>query len=339
MPTIKDIAKMAQVSTATVSRYLNNPLLVSESTRARILETIEKSGYLPNELARGLSKNSSRIIGVVMPDINNIFFPAVLLGVESELERNGYCTFICNTHNDIKKEKDYIRMMSSLRIAGVIFIGTRPIKKEENTQIFDLAETTPVLIINDFFKGHDISFVMTDETKGMSEVVRYLGELGHKRIALINGAPEHTTYMYKKKGFLEGCQQLGINNERYIINAQPYESGGYEAMSQLLRIDVGERPTAIVGANDQLAIGTMRAVFENGYTVPEDFSVVGFSNAPISGEIYPKLTTVDQFPYETGKLAASMMVSQIHSGNAKRNCMMDTKLVIRDSCAMLSSGA
>jgi len=272
-----------------------------------------------------------------MPDINNIFFPAVLLGIESELERNGYCTFICNTHHDISKEKHYIRMMISLRIAGVMFIGTRPAKEEHNAQIFELAKTSPVLLVNDRFKDRNISFVMTNETQGIIEAMRYLYELGHRRIALLNGSPTYTTYVYKKTGFLEGCRELDINNSRYILNVEPYETGGYKAMNQLLNIKASDRPTAIMTANDQLAIGAIRSAFENGYKVPDDFSVMGYSNAPISSEIYPKLTTVDQFPYETGRLAAKTIVEQINSNNTKRSCYsMDTKLVVRNSCQHVS---
>jgi DNA-binding LacI/PurR family transcriptional regulator len=334
-PTIKNIAKMARVSTATVSRYLNNPSIVSESTGARIHDSIQKSGYIPNELARGLTKESSKIIGVIMPDINNIFFPSVLLGIEDELDRNGYYTFICNTHGDINKEKHYINTMTSLKIAGVIFMGTRPVKKRDNLHIFDLAKIKPVLLINDCFERHEISYIMTNESQGVIDAVRYLYSLNHRRIALLNGHLDYTTYVYKKAGFIEGCRQLGLDNEQYVLSVNPYETGGYDAMSELLKIDVANRPTAIITVNDQLAIGAVRSVFENGYNVPKDFSIIGFSNTPISKEIYPKLTTVDQFPYETGKKAAKMIVDQINSKNTERKKnVMKTKLVIRDSCAL-----
>lgn len=330
--TIKEVALMAQVSTATVSRFINNPSSVSKVRAERIMAAIKESGYMPNELARGLTKNTSTVIGLIMPDINNIFFPTVVLGIEKELDKNGFSTFICNSQGIAVKEASQLKMLMARKVAGIISIGTRPINMKDNEHLIEVSKSTPLLLINECFPNHDISYIMTDETQGMMEAVNYLYELGHRRIAFINGKYSHTTYKYKKEGYTKACKDLGIDAERYIFNAEPYEKGGFKAMRQVINVK-NDRPTAVVAANDQMAIGAIRASFEAGYNVPNDFSIIGYSNAPISGEIFPRLTTVDQYPYEIGKNAARTLVNIIKHGNSISNrTVLKTKLVIRNSC-------
>jgi DNA-binding LacI/PurR family transcriptional regulator len=286
--TIQTIARLARVSTATVSRYLNYPESVSPKKRALIAEVIKEQNYVPNELARGLTRNSFSTIGVIMPDINNTFFSAVLLGIELELEKSGLSTLVCNTHGQIEREKRYLEMLASRR---------------------------------------------TNEEQGMGLAVEYLYGLGHRRIGFLNGNPPFTTYRYKLDGFTAAMQRLGLEMcEGCVQSVEPYEKGGYGGMRRLGQLPW--RPTAVVTANDQVAIGAMCAVFESGRTVPRDMSVVGFSNTPISAEIYPRLTTVDQFPYDTGKTAAQQLVEQIDQRNTRHSGLrIDCRMIVRASCA------
>ena len=331
--TIETIAKLAKVSTATVSRYLNFPESVSPKKRALIAEVIKEQNYVPNELARGLTRNISSTIGVIMPDINNTFFSAVLLGIELELEKSGYSTLVCNTHGHIEREKRYLEMLISRRVAGIIFVGTRPLTAEENAHIVELALKVPVMLINDRLSSENVSFVMTNEEQGMGLAVEYLFGLGHRRIGFLNGNPPFTTYKYKMDGFVGAMKRLGLEmHEGYLQSVEPYEKGGYSGMHKIGQL--ASRPTAVVTANDQIAIGAVRAVFESGLVVPRDMSVVGFSNTPISAEVYPRLTTVDQFPYDTGKEAAMRLVEQIDTRNTRHSGLrIDCKMVIRASCA------
>lgn len=332
--TIKDIANIAQVSTATVSRYINNASSVSSVRAEKILEAIEKSGYVPNELARGLTKNTSTVIGLVMPDINNIFFPTVVIGIENELENYGFNTLICNSQGNTEKEANQLKMLMARKVAGIISIGTRPTEMKANEHLIAVSKQVPLLLINDFFSGHDISYIMTDEVQGMMDAVHYIYELGHRRIAFFNGNFKHTTYAYKKQGYTKACKELALESEKYVFEVDPYEKGGYLAMQHIINIK-NDRPTAIIAANDQMAIGAIRAVSENGFTIPGDFSLIGFSNAPISEEVYPQLTTVDQYPYEIGKTAANMMIDIIKYDNLKTNSiLLKTKLVIRNTCTV-----
>lgn len=336
--TIQTIARLAKVSTATVSRYLNFPESVSEKKRALLAEVIKEQNYVPNELARGLTRNIFSTIGVIMPDINNTFFSAVLLGIELELEKSGYSTLVCNTHGQIEREKRYLEMLMSRRVAGIVFVGTRPLAAEDNAHIVELARKVPVMLINDRLSSEDVSFVMTNEEQGMGLAVEYLYGLGHRKIGFLNGNPPFTTYVYKLDGFVKAMKRLGLEMcDGYLQSVEPYEKGGYSGMLKIAQL--ASRPTAVVTANDQIAIGAVRAVFESGWVVPRDMSVVGFSNTPISAEVYPRLTTVDQFPYDTGKTAAQRLVEQIDTKNSRHSGLrIDCKLVVRASCAQVAPG-
>lgn len=334
--TIQTIARLAKVSTATVSRYLNFPESVSPKKRALIAEVIKEQNYVPNELARGLTRNIFSTIGVIMPDINNTFFSAVLLGIELELEKSGYSTLVCNTHGHIDREKHYLEMLISRRVAGIIFVGTRPLADEDNAHIVELAHKVPVMLINDRLASEHVSFVMTNEEQGMGLAVEYLYGLGHRNIGFLNGNPPFTTYRYKLDGFVGAMKRLGLEiHEGYMQGIDPYEKGGYSGMLKIGQL--ASRPTAVVTANDQIAIGAVRAVFESGWAVPRDMSVVGFSNTPISAEVYPRLTTVDQFPYDTGKTAAQQLIEQIDRRNTRHSGLrIDCKMMIRASCAQVA---
>lgn len=334
--TIKTIANLANVSTATVSRFLNNPESVSEKKRKVLAAIISEQNYKRNELARDLVMNKSRMVGVILPDINNIYFSPIMMGIERELEEKGYSTFICNTHGDIEKEKNYINVLQSYRVAGMIFIGTRPLDREKSVHVAELAEYLPVVLINDYILDSHVSFVANNEARGIEQALQYLYDIGHRKIGFINGNLPMTTYSYKKNGFQLMMERLGLDWQQFYIEEDPYEAGGYRASCSFLKRDV--HPTAVITANDQMAIGATRAIFEKGYRVPQDISVVGYSNVPISGEIYPRLTTVDQFPIYTGKVAAEMLITQIkkQGANEARSQMttwLDTQLVIRDSTA------
>lgn len=330
--TIKTIANLANVSTATVSRYLNNPNSVSEKKQQLLAQIISEQNYKPNELARGLIMRRSNMVGVILPDINNIYFPPIMLGIEGELDAKGYSTFICNTLGNISKEKQYVDALLSHKVAGIIFIGTRPVDQAKSSHVVELAEKLPVVLINDYIENSNVNFVTNNESKGIARAVSYLFGLGHRRIAFLNGKLAMTTYAYKREGFQQIAGELNLDWKRYYIETDPYEAGGHQAMKQMFRQEAP--PTAVVTANDQMAIGAIRAVFESGRSVPKDVSVVGFSNVPISGEIYPRLTTVDQHPIYTGKTAAKLLLSQIREKQSARSAVwLETKLVIRDSCA------
>ena len=333
--TIRDIAKSANVSIATVSRVLNDPEHVSEEKRTKVENAIKELEYKPNALARGLIKRSIKTVGVLIQDISNIFYPLVTRGIEDELEKNDFSLFLCYTDGNVKKEKKYIDTLLEKSVDGMIFLGTRHVGLKENEHIIDLSKNLPILLINDYILGAESYSVTTDEVNGAYKAVTYLISLGHKDIAFINGEGDYSTYQYK----LEGYRKALIDNDikpdsRFIVNVSPYEKGGYQGAITLL--SQNKLPTAIFTASDQIAIGVMKAIYEHGFSIPADFSIVGFSDVPIAAELFPELTTVNQFPYKTGKLAAEMMMNVIDNKiQEQKKIILEPQLSIRKSCRPL----
>lgn len=330
--TIKDIAKMAKVSTATVSRVLNSTDKVSEEKKELINNIMYEMNYQPNALARGLIKKETKTIGVLIPDIDNLFYPAVVRGIEDELGINDYNVFLCNTDKDIEKEKKYINTLLEKRVDGIIFMGTRPIDLEKNEHILRLSSKLPILMVNDFILGAGIYSVLTDEIDGAYKAVKYLLGLGHKKIAYVTGEADYTTYKNKQEGYESALREHAIPvNPLYIVRDLPYPEGGKRAAKRLFELEEN-RPTAIFAGSDQIAMGVMKAAYEVGYRIPDDISVVGFANVPISADLCPGLTTVDQFPYETGKLAANTLTKIICGLELKqRKFIIEPQLIIRES--------
>jgi len=336
--TINDVAKKAKVSVATVSRVIHDSMLIPENTKKKVRKVIRELNYKPYAKARKLIKNNLKAVALLIPDIKNIFYPIVIRGVEDRLEKNDYNLFICNTDEDIEKEKKYLDTLLYKGVDGVIFLGTRPTKLKQQ-YLTNLSEKMPVLMINDYILGSKIFSVMTGEIEGAYQAINYLTGLGHKKIAFINGDVDYTTYRYKYVGYEWALESNGIEvNPNYHIKMSPYEEGGYLGVKKILEMKKEDRPTAIFTAWDQMAIGAYKAIYENGYKIPDDFSIVGFSGIPISKELYPELTTVDQSPYDTGNLAGKLLLDLISGKKMdQRRIVLEPSLILRDSCKKISS--
>ena len=334
--TMRDVAMACKVSIATVSRVLNNPLSVADETRVKIEKAISELGYRHAFVAQKNISTSLRTIGLILPDINNVYYPAVIRGIEDELAKNNYSLFICNSDENIDKEKAYIATLIKKRVDGVMFLGTRDAQVSQD-HIIRLSTDFPVLLINDHIIGSNVYSIMADEVEGSYRAVRYLIELGHRRIAYVRGDGDYTTYRYKYEGYEKALHDANIEiSGDFIVSVDPHERGGYDAGSKMLALQ--NTPTAIFAANDQLAIGIMKAVYEAGLTIPKDISLVGFSDIPIAAELYPPLTTVNQFPYRTGVIAAQTIVKVINKEEmTQRRIILEPKLSIRKSCKAIEA--
>lgn len=330
--TIRDVAKEAGVSVATVSRVINNSSLISNKTKKKVRKIIRELGYVPYAHAKTVIQKNMRTIGLLLPDIKNIFYPLVIRGVEDTLEREDYSIFLCNTDESIDKEKKYLDTLINKGVEGIILLGTRPAKLKHN-YIINISKELPVVMVNDYILGSNIYSVMTDEVEGAYSAINYLISLGHRKIAFINGNVDYTTYRYKYQGYERALADSGITMlEDYHIKETPYEIGGYRGTNKLLEME--EKPTAIFTASDQIAVGVYRAINKAGFKIPQDFSVIGYSGIPLSAELFPELSTVDQFPERTGKLAAQTLLRLI-SGEVleQKRILIEPKLVIRNSCS------
>jgi len=331
--TIRDVAKYAGTSIATISRVLNNSPNVNEDTRQKVKLAFEKLGYTPPVIAKGFSQNKLKTIGLLIPDINNMYYSGVIKGIENTLAKESYNIFLCNTDEDLEEEKRYIQTLQDKGVEGIMFLGTRP--TGNNDHLLELSKKIPVLMINDYIIGSNIYSVMIDEEEGAYKAVDYLIQLGHKKIAFINGDVDYTTYRYKRRGYDKALNNNNIEtDESLIIKEDPHEDGGYRGVKKLFELK--EQPTAIFTASDQVAIGVIKGIYEKGFSIPDDYSIIGFSDIPIAKQLYPELTTVNQFAEKTGNLAASIIMKLIAGDTMEqKRFLLEPKLSIRKSCRNL----
>lgn len=330
MVTIREVAKEANVSVVTVSRVLNHPEMVSEKRRERVMETVRKLGYFPNDAARSLVQEKTNVIGVLIPDINNIYLASVISHMTASLEKLGYSILLCVTNSDSSKENRLLRLMMEKRVDGIILLGARSIGPA-CSELEIAAKRIPVIIL-DYTSDCNMYCVRTDEALGIYKAVEYLVSLGHNRIAFINGTGNYTTNHYKQAGFEQAVERFGIDaRAEYRLSCEPYYEGGVYGANLLF--DMEQPPTAILAASDQLAMGVYFAAGSRGLHIPKDISIIGFSNSQIAPFMYPPLTTVNQFGEESGEKAAKLMVDILSAQEIKdRNIILEPEIVIRESC-------
>lgn len=328
--TIREIAKHCGVSIATVSRVINGSDAVTEATSAKINTAIKELGYvIPTPSVRTLQK-TLRTIGLLMSDINNIHFPAVIRGLEEHLFNHDYSLFVCNTDEDPVIERRYIKTLIDKGVEGLVFLGTRLVS-DSNDHIEEISKKVPVLLIDEHIVGANVFSVEVDETEGAFQAVEHLILNGHKKIAYIRGDGEYTTSIYKYEGFKKALDKYQIEEvPEYIFRADPHEHGGYLAGRAL--IDLPDRPTGYFAENDQLAMGLLRAAHENGLRIPEQASIIGFSDSPLAAELYPPLSSVNQFANRTGHIAAETILKVI-SGETlvQHRIIIQPALSVRES--------
>ena len=251
--TIKDVAREAGVCIATVSRAFNTPEQVSQEKRDAIYAAAEKLHYSPNALAKSLVTKSTNTIGVLVPDINNMFYPCVVKGIDSACFAQNYLSSVANTYDNVELEKHYIHLLSNQRADGFIFVGTRSGLPQDSRHIVELAKRTPVVMLYSDLSELGVCSIVTDDVSGAKKAVKHLYDRGHRRIALFSSAVPHMTYAEKRQGYQQALAELGLPlRPDYIFENQPYLSGGFACMEQLCqRFSPAERPTAALAVSTQ----------------------------------------------------------------------------------------
>ncbi|MCA0756599.1 LacI family transcriptional regulator [Paenibacillus sp. N4] len=332
--TIYDIAKEAKVSVATVSRVLNDTAPVKGATRARIEELIQKYNFQPNAMARSLLKKETGIIGVIVPDLTNPFFPEVFAGAEQEAQQEGHTFLLSNSIGDYTKESEYLSILREKRVDGIIFMGGRiNLKQCEDHLVQELvqhASVIPTVLVNGGLRNTDLIRVATDEAAGTALAVRHLIGLGHKQIGFIGGESHMTTTSIKLRAFRKTLKDEGleIREEWLLPDSFSIESGKRQMLKML---DMKERPTAVFCVNDYTAIGAIKAVAEAGLAVPDDMSIVGFDDIPLAHHFIPELTTVSQQAHELGRMAVKVLKTMMNKEKVKKLTTLDPQLIVRQS--------
>lgn len=330
MATIKDVAKQANVSITTVSRVINNKSEgVSDETREKILRVMKDLNYQPNRIARGLVTKRTNTLGLILPDIANPFFPEIARGVEDTANIYGYNVILCNTDDRTDKEELYINILKEKCVDGIVFTSSVNPVSEHIKQLIDYK--MPFVLLDRYMDMDHLPGVYSDGFEGMYQMTRYLLEMGHRHIAYIGGPGRSATAQHRQEGFEQAMRDFGLTPDEKLLEEGNYKiSGGKEAMASLLDKDKGF--TAVVCANDLMAVGAMEILKERGFRIPEDISITGFDDIQIAGFMEPKLTTVSQPCYEMGAVATRMLIKLIE-GQAldEKEIKLKPKLVIRNS--------
>lgn len=331
---IKDVAKEAKVSMSTVSRVMNNNYPVKEETRRRVEEAIEKLKFSPNVLARALINQNTKTIGVLVPRIDNMFFPTVIKAVETSLKNCGYSIYLCDTDDKAEQEVKYINSLIARQVDGIISVDP----KTENIKsgfYESIGERLPLVCINGYNKDVKCNFVLNDQESGARQAIKYLIELGHKNIIFVRGRKSYS-YDLKKDVYIEILKENNLLKNKHIIDVG--EGNSYETayitrdimMKELKDIDL---PAAVFACNDLMALGVLNACKRLNYEVPKDISIIGFDNIVISSLVEPQITTVDQNMYKLGENAAKMILDVIKNNSKQTSIIkLNTQLITRKSC-------
>ena len=333
--TITDIAEIAGVSVATVSRVINNKSKgVSDATRERIWKIIEEHDFQPSAVARGLVTKSSNIIGLIIPDITNPFYPVLAKGVEDVAAERGYNTILCDGGNNPDKEAAHLNFLNEHYVSGIIYNNFREISP--STLGIINRSKLPTVFVDSKMEVKKAQNVYIDNRSAMKEVMYYLYSQGHRRIAFLSGPNDSYSSLRRFEGYMDALKELDIPFDADLVAYGNYVATEAETAFQRL-IDKGKDFTAVACCNDIMAIGVYDRCEKLGLNIPEDVSVVGFDDIDIARMLRPKLTTMHQSNYEMGRTCATMLIDTLEgkSSDDMKKVIMDTELKIRDSVKKL----
>jgi LacI family transcriptional regulator len=334
--TIKDIAKICKVSTATVSRTVNGKKNgVGEKTRKHILDTVHKTGYTPNAIARSMVTRKTNTIALIVPDICNPFFAELARGVGDACSELGYHLFLCNTDSSSEQEHGQVMLLHDRRVDGMIL--TTQNVAEDNSDIFKFTrEGYPFVLIERYITNMNIPLQITIDNKGgIRQAVTYLVEKGHRNIAFIRGPAEAANAQMRFDGYKDGLAQYKLSYDSALVVQGDYKmQSGYSCTIELLKKARGKF-TAIIGSNDLMTAGASSAIFDQKLRIPQDISVVGFDNIPLTGMIYPRITSVGVSINTLGRTAAEMLFNWILGNKEARHILMPCELTERASVSSI----
>lgn len=330
--TIQDVAKAAGVSVSTVSRVLNDRDHVAPETYQRVRAVIEELGYTSSLAAKSMRSYQTKVIGLVMPDVEDPFSVQVMRGINRAIEEFDYDLIVYTGGNPKReslavREQRYVSLLSSIT-DGIIIAAPAAAT---------FPTGTPIVIVDPNKTSPDYPTVIATNRAGALAVMEYLISLGHRRIGFIGGRPELQSAAQRLQGYKDGLRQADIPLDRELIQAGDYSmETGFTCAQRLLNLP--NPPTAIFAANDQSAIGVIRAAQEAGLRVPDDLSVVGFDNTFEAAHMNPGLTTVDQSIDEMSYVATEMLISLIQGESLDSNLYeIPTQPIVRDSCRAIVS--
>ena len=335
MATIRDVARHAGVSIATVSHVINRTHYVSPELQQRVSEAIEALNYRPNRLAQALSRQVIPLVALVVPDISNPFWSCVARAVQDVTDKHGYSVIVCSTDGLLKREVRFLRSLSGW-ISGLILHPYHVTSKHVNQY---MGNAIPAVILGDFLTAQaapsNWDYVGGDNQAGAQAAVEHLIGLRHRRIAFIQGPPDTPTGTRRLAGFRRALQLAGLSVDEGLIVAGDYtREAGRTGMTTLL--DMECPPTAVFCANDLIALGALEMAQQRGYRVPHALSIVGFDDIDDAEHASPPLTTIRQPPHRLGMAAAEALIERLKGRTEPRRISLEFSLVVRASTTPLT---
>ena len=327
--TIKEVAREAGVSVATVSRVFNDKGPVREETRLRIQEVAQRLGYAPHAMARSLITKKTGTLGVLLPDLYGEFFSEVIRGADLAARREGYHILVSSSHSDRSEVEAVLRALRG-RIDGIIVMSP---EADARALGANLPATLPIVLLSCRVEGTAFDSINIDNYGGALAMIRHLAGLGHRRIAHVKGAPGNNDALERLLGYRDAMRSFADDGtEELEIEGDFSEASGYRAGGEILRMQ--PLPTAVFTANDAMAVGLLSALQEAGLRVPDDMAVAGFDDIPVARFLSPPLTTVRLDIADLGALAVQRLLLAMTRGEDRdrQHELLPTRLVIRGSC-------
>lgn len=325
--TIKDVAKLAGVSVATISRVLNNSAVVSPETAEKVNEAIKELNYKPNFLGRNLRKRETNVILALIPSTEQTYYSQILHGMQVEALEHGYDIFMSTTNSYRPHEERLLGMLKNRTVDAAVLMGT----VLDDVTLKELSEQYCVALCCEPRQGAEsILTVMIDNEKAAYDAVRYLASIGHRRIGMVSTEVRAPSSVERENGYIRALKDSGIEfNEKYLFRDSYDYTSGMKALEYFNRMQ--EKPTAIFAISDFLAAGVIKKAVELGLNIGREFSVIGFDNISMTEMYTPSITTVEQPCFEIGRAVAKLVIDNISGQNNRGRVFLDHRLVYRQS--------
>lgn len=330
-PSLIDVARRAKVNISTVSRTINQTGKIGPETQERVFKVMKELGYKPNRVARRLrtTGGTSHLLGLIIPNIQNIFFADLARGVEDVASRNNFAVLLCNYDEDEAKERFYLDVMQAESVDGIIL---PPIHEEDPAVLQVVKHGTPVVCVDRSLRSGNLDKVEVDNHMGALTAVKHIMERGHKRIGIICGPSDSSTGRERLRGYKEAHAQAGIPVKSEFVRFGDFMQESGRVLTAAL-LDLPDPPTALFVCNGLMTVGALEEIAARGLKIPRDIAIVGFDELPLASVFNPPLTLVRQPAYEVGKCAAELLLKRLEDGNRPATSLkLLPELVVRKSC-------
>lgn len=330
--TIKDVAKLSKVSVATVSRVLNNLGGYSEKTKFRVLKVVEEIGYKRNAIARSLSTNTTRTIGVILPDVSTSFDGEIIRGIEDVAHENNYSVILCNAGSKGVRTLDYLKILEERQLDAAIIVSIKI--NDEYYEALKKLEI-PYILISTMSPKYDMPHIKVDDLSAAYTATKYLLDRGHKKIAMISGNEDDTIAGSPRvQGYMKALFEYGIDIDEELIEYGNFSyKSGIQCMNTLLKRK--KEFTAIFVASDDMAVGVLNVAYRKNIRVPNDLSIVGYDNTKVAEMSIPPLTTLSQPLYDMGCKAFNEILNMLNGNDSKKQIIMKHTIAERETVKWL----